>query len=419
MISSDEEQKRRKKFAELIIKLNIRDISSDSGLRGELYTDIRYIYTGNSGNIDFRHYYSDVFQKLIQLNQDRQDITLIGHNLQLLYDFSVKKKEYGIAECIKKLYDHVNLETARITYLNGIEAHEIKPEEVRGMLDDVGNQITIQGEKVNRIIKHTDDAYSNFIAILGIFSAIVMVFFGGTTVFTKVLGDVSKTPIDKMILICTLCGLIIFDIIFMFLYFLSKLLDRNISATSEYVYWKDIVSRFRMRYPIIFYTNLIGSVVILCSGFSMLLKIVLEMKVNDSTVNKVACDYIFKFIQGNRAFCIALAVLIVFNVLFSVVYLIAKLTDVNIGCRLILDGKYPFWWNFDEDNKFVVYKYDTRIADFNNENEMQKFLKRKNMWANLKAPVCNFAKRAFCRYPYFSIINFMLLVVLIYIKYGV
>ena len=29
MISSDEERKRRKKFAELIIKLNIRDISSD------------------------------------------------------------------------------------------------------------------------------------------------------------------------------------------------------------------------------------------------------------------------------------------------------------------------------------------------------------------------------------------------------
>lgn len=46
-----------------------------------------------------------------------------------------------------------------------------------------------------------------------------MVFFGGTTVFTKALGDVSETPIDKMILICTLCGLIIFDIIFMFLYF--------------------------------------------------------------------------------------------------------------------------------------------------------------------------------------------------------
>lgn len=96
MISSDEEQKRRKKFAELIKKLNIRDISSDSGLRGELYSDIRYIYTGNSGNIDFRHYYSDVFQKLIKLNQDGQDIALMGHSLQLLYDFSVKK---GIRNC--------------------------------------------------------------------------------------------------------------------------------------------------------------------------------------------------------------------------------------------------------------------------------------------------------------------------------
>lgn len=67
----------------------------------------------------------------------------------------------------------MKLETARITYLNGIEVHEIKPEKVRKMLDDVGNQITIQDEKVNRIIKHTDDAYSNFIAILGIFLAIV------------------------------------------------------------------------------------------------------------------------------------------------------------------------------------------------------------------------------------------------------
>lgn len=96
MISSDEEQKRRKKFAELIKKLNIRDISSDSGLRGELYSDIRYIYTGNNGNIDFRHYYSDVFQKLIKLNQDGQDIALMGHSLQLLYDFSVKE---GIRNC--------------------------------------------------------------------------------------------------------------------------------------------------------------------------------------------------------------------------------------------------------------------------------------------------------------------------------
>lgn len=101
MISSDEEQKRRKKFAELIKKLNIRDISSDSVLRGELYTDIRYIYTGNSGNIDFRHYYSDVFQKLIHLNQDGQDITLIGHNLQLLYDFSVKKRNTELLSALK------------------------------------------------------------------------------------------------------------------------------------------------------------------------------------------------------------------------------------------------------------------------------------------------------------------------------
>ena len=127
---------------------------------------------GNTKEINFRHYYSDVFHILIELSQQGQDISLIGHNLQLLYEFSVDKKEYGIAECIKKLFDHVNLETSRITYLNGIEAQKIKPEDIDRKLADVDKEINDQDLRVSKLAKQTDDAYSSFIAILGIFSAI-------------------------------------------------------------------------------------------------------------------------------------------------------------------------------------------------------------------------------------------------------
>lgn len=412
MISSDEEQKRREKFSELVKQLNTKDISGNVKLRGKIYTDIRCVYMGNTKEINFRHYYSDVFHILIELSQQGQDISLIGHNLQLLYEFSVDKKEYGIAECIKKLFDHVNLETSRITYLNGIEAQKIKPEDIDRKLADVDKEINDQDLRVSKLAKQTDDAYSSFIAILGIFSAIVMVFFGGTTVFSKAFSSVGDTPVDKMILLCTLCGLIIFDVIFMFIYFLSKLLDRNISATSECVYWKDIVSRFRIRYPIIFYTNLMGCVVILFSGLSMLLKFILGMKVNGATVYKIICDYAFNFIQVNNVFCVILLCLIVFNVIFLIAYLIAKITDINIGCRLVLKTKNPYWWNLIEDNNFVVYKDDILICNFNDENQMNRFIKRKNMFANSGALICNFARRLFCRYPYFAFVNCILLTVL-------
>ena len=158
-----------------------------------------------------------------------------------------------------------------------------------------------------------------------------------------------------------------------------------------------------------------GCVVILFSGLSMLLKFILGMKVNGATVYNVICDYGFNFIQENKIVCAVLLCLIVFNVVFFIAYLMAKITDINIGCRLVLKAKNPYWWNFIEDNCFVVYKDDMSLCSFNDENQMNKFIKRKNIWANLEASIVNFAKRLFCRYPYFSFVNGILLIVLVII----
>lgn len=104
------------------------------------------------------------------------------------------------------------------------------------------------------------------------------------------------------------------------------------------------------------------------------------------------------------------------NIMLKKVLLVTLYDENNIGNRLQNYALQKKLKNYGVDITILDNYY--RIADFNNENEMQKFLKRKNLWANLKAPVCNFAKRAFCRYPYFSIINVILLVVLVFIKYG-
>lgn len=77
--------------------------------------------------------------------------------------------------------DHTNLEVARISYLSLLDNKRIRPDEIDKSLDKMGERVGKQEKRVEKLTKDTDNAYSNFIAILGIFSAVVMVFFGGSS----------------------------------------------------------------------------------------------------------------------------------------------------------------------------------------------------------------------------------------------
>ncbi|WP_455951766.1 hypothetical protein [Eubacterium sp.] len=402
MISCEEEQKRRYKFTNILKKLVQKDITNDKKICRSLYAEIRCVYTGNSKEIDFRHYYSDVFSTLITIKNEGKNLELISSNLKILYEFSMDKKEYGVSECIRKLLDHTNLEVARINYLSLLDDKKINPKEIDESLNTMK-------ERVEKLTKDTDSAYSNFISILGIFSAVVMVFFGGSTVFSKAIGHIYDTPIDRMVLICTLCGVIIFNIIFMFIYFLSKLLDKPISATVDSVYWMNIFTRFRLRYPIVFYVNLFGCVAILISSIFIIEKKILNLKVNGEKIYIILREQLYKFSLEHSQLLVLLIVFAIFNILFFIAYIIAKLLDVNIGCNITIQYKDTYWWDF-HDEKYVIYNNGAEVKTYDDENKMLKYLNAKNKRHNLEVNMYNFFKRAFVRYPYFSIGNIILIV---------
>ena len=385
MISCEEEQKRRHKFTDILKKLAQKDITNDAKTCRSLYTEIRYVYTGNSKEIDFRHYYSDVFSTLITIKNEGKNLELISSNLKILYEFSMNMKEYGVSECIRKLLDQ-----------------KINPKEI-------DESLKTMKERVEKLTKDTDSAYSNFISILGIFSAVVMVFFGGSTVFSKAIGHIYDTPIDRMFLICTLCGVIIFDIIFMFIYFLSKLLDKPISATADSVYWMNIFTRFRLRYPIVFYVNLFGCVAILISSIFIIAKKILNLKVNGEKIYIILREQLYEFSLKHSQFLVLLIIFAIFNCLFLIAYIIAKLLDVNIGCNITIRYKDTYWWDF-QDEKYVVYNNGAEVKTYDDENKMLKYLNAKNRRHNLEVNMYNFFNRAFVRYPYFSIGNIILIV---------
>ena len=54
--------------------------------------------------------------------------------------------------------------------------------------------------------------------------------------------------------------MVTYNIVFMFIYFIAKLLDRNIATTKTSSEWIPIFKRLKIRYPIVYWYN----VIILC-----------------------------------------------------------------------------------------------------------------------------------------------------------
>ena len=85
----------------------------------------------------------------------------------------------------------------------------------------------------------------------------------------------------------------------------------------------------------------------------------------------------------------------------------------------MLSDKNIYWWNID-DGKYVVYRIGMLIKQFeiDEANKMFEYINSKNKWYNIRASICNFGKRAFFRYPIFSIVNIVLLVGIVSNKIG-
>ena len=85
------------------------------------FEDIYYNYNRNE---KFRHYYSDIFSTLTLIDGDSSigSLDILAQNIQTIKDGYIPKNtdENGnaidISKEIVKLYDHTNLDIARINY---------------------------------------------------------------------------------------------------------------------------------------------------------------------------------------------------------------------------------------------------------------------------------------------------------------
>lgn len=281
----DETRRRQERLSEIIYLLSELVFDSNGNDQLEIIQELHMIYKDG-----FKHSYSDLFPVILNiLDEENQYSTeFLTNNLNsireiLEVDYSNGKHEYNdIYAQFTKLCDHLNLQISELTVFWKVRSMEkdmkVYMDTVDDKLNHVTNEISLADKKLDEAnkglvtaTKKADSLQTELIAVLSIFAAIVITFSGGFTFLGSVMTSIKDVKyIEGVVLATLVCGIVIFNTIFLLMYLVSKITERNIFAKCEkeqcpYKSDEDKckcsgLKKIRKRLPYVFYYNLISTV---------------------------------------------------------------------------------------------------------------------------------------------------------------
>lgn len=203
----------------------------------EICCKLELIYCAPGKKDNFRHYYSDIFAVLCQIDRDSHlgNTEILSQNMNLIrlrYRPQNMGSETGkyidISKEINKLYDHINLDIARINYSKAIEMRS--NEKLQQLNDTVS--------KMEENIEKADDLQKQYITILGIFASIVLAFTGGIAFSTSVLENISAASIYRVALVVIGLAFTLLNVIYLLTRFILEIHKKSGEVISYPVFMK-------------------------------------------------------------------------------------------------------------------------------------------------------------------------------------
>ena len=160
-------------------------IQSENGIERPLYSQIsNYVYS-----------FDDAQRGIFFTNVDK----LVNYAMD-----DNNNVEKNCREMIIKIYDHFQLVLSQIENINKIFVNGIE-------------------ETKDNLSKETKRMEKEYVAILGIFAAIVLAFVGGLTFSSSVLQNINNVSIYRIILVAAVIGLVLINILYGLFYYIDRL----------------------------------------------------------------------------------------------------------------------------------------------------------------------------------------------------
>lgn len=150
----------------------------------------------------FRHLYSEIFGIISSIDASGHGtIQDLSTNLKSLYEECQDDKNLPdeFKAKVQKLYDHVNLDIARIEY-------------TRKISDNIATKNTTIIDEIQNLKNRSQEMQKDYVTILGIFSSIILTFVAGMVFSSSILSNMDKVTIYRLIFIMALIALMIFNL---------------------------------------------------------------------------------------------------------------------------------------------------------------------------------------------------------------
>lgn len=238
---------KRQEFRLILLELSAdQEILKEPKKRSGFYLRLEKLYYAPDNEKRFRHFYSDVFSVLTQINDgdDQGSIDVLGQNMDiLLCGYQAKNSDdegklIDISDQIRKLYDHISLDIARIKYsekgdveVSGQESIE----KIRSQINDDESKIITLQDSVKEATVKADKMQKEYVSILAIFAAVIGVFFSGVGFSTSVLSNIDKSSIYRILLGVTILGMFLFNLLALLLGFIREIVVNKTWSLRVYI----------------------------------------------------------------------------------------------------------------------------------------------------------------------------------------
>lgn len=260
------EQEKREALNDVLIDLSkSQAILKEASDRASFFMRLEDIYYNYNGKENFRHYYSDIFSTLTLIDGDSSigSLDVLAQNIQTIKNGYIPKNSdadgniIDISKEIIKLYDHTNLDIARINYTKTMTNEtmselaknrllvvnlEQKVRESEDALKEISNKTINDLKRLSgQVQERQENMQKEYITILGIFAAIVLAFTGGIVFSSSVLENIDKSSIYRISLMAFIIGLVFFNLIWILIDFIRDINGKIIRKKWIWVFFNLIL----------------------------------------------------------------------------------------------------------------------------------------------------------------------------------
>lgn len=220
-----DESRERQENLEIIIKEMALSSMDDDAL-SETALKLKELYSHN-----FRHSYSAFYPIIIDISSDDNEYSseYLCNNITRMREIVEEdyftneertRKYSGLYFPLMKLADHINLEIGRY---NQITVHEKKLSDIEKQNNVLQETLTNTREQLTLMSEKVQNAQREYIAILGIFAAIVLAVTGSFSFTAAAFQSINDVSIYRIAFVVLIIGLILVNINISLFYHIDRI----------------------------------------------------------------------------------------------------------------------------------------------------------------------------------------------------